>query len=122
MRDQLARKSTGGQVLGDRTPHGGAPDRLPLHRGDPVPAALQLGGDRASPLAPTGATIKVLRRPKPRQPCLSATLHGRTSRYIGVHFHPVSALLLASVTTGPTPNDLIDYLARGQKPQEKHNL
>jgi hypothetical protein len=89
-RDQLARKSTGGQVLGEGAEHAGALDRLLLDRGDPVPAARKLCSKHASPLAPTGAAIKVLRRPKPR---LSATLHGRISRYIGTHLHPIWPLV-----------------------------
>jgi hypothetical protein len=65
-RDQLARKSTGGQVLSDRTPHGGTLNGLPLDGGDLAPvAAFQLGRKLASPLAPARAAINVLGCPRP---------------------------------------------------------
>jgi hypothetical protein len=89
-RDWLARKSAGSQVLSDRTPHRCTLNGLPLHLGDFAPeAVLKLCGNCASPLGPTGAAINVLSRPKPR---LSATLHSRSSRYLGVQFHPIRPL------------------------------
>jgi hypothetical protein len=85
-RNRLTGKPAHDQILGDRAERGRAPDVLPLPLGDFVPeSGLKLGGNCPRPLGRPSAAVKVPSRHRPR---FGTTLRGRTSHYIGVHFHP----------------------------------